>query len=167
MVESPEPTVEERELALKRYDSVLRYLGTEVQVYWTRSQLFLVANAALLGFELNNIPVWPDVRWNKVIVPLLGALVGGVLCFLWRRGLDSGEGWMEHWKAALRQWEELAFGSLNLYRTRPKGVKKSGVGRKAAWLFQTLWFLVAAYLLACLFWTVTSPGGTEGLGMPG
>ena len=148
--ESPEPNPQEKELALRRYDSVLRYLGTETQIYWTRSQLFLVANTALLGFELNGIR--DEAPTERLIALLFGAFIGVWLCFLWRSGLDSGEGWMEHWKTALRQWEELAFGDVNLYRIRPADVPKPTrrVARKTLWLFLMVWLLVAAYLILLL-----------------
>jgi len=142
----------EQDLALRRYDTVLKYLATETQIYWTRSQLFLVANAALLGFGLNNVPVSPDVRWGKLIALLLEAGVGIYLCILWRRGLRSGRGWMEHWKSALRFWEEPAFGDVNLYRSRPASVPEStsGVAQDAAGLFLVVWSVIAGYLAVCL-----------------
>jgi hypothetical protein len=161
----PEPTAQERDLALRRYDTVMKYLGTETQIYWTRSQLFLVANAALLGFEVSNVPVAPDARISKLIALLIGASTGGVLCFLWRKGLRSGEGWMDHWKSALIQWEELAFETVNLYRKPPACVPKStsGTAKAAAWLFSTLWWLIAAYLVGCLVLRLAGRNpGTDG-----
>ena len=151
MASAPDPNSQDRDLALRRYDIVLRYLATEVQVYWTRSQLFLVANAALLGFELNGLPVSSGVRTDKLIALIFAAGIGIALCLFWRGALSSGDGWMEHWKSALRLWEESAFGDVNLYRKRPDGVPKSRrAARKAALLFLWMWCLVAAYLISCL-----------------
>jgi hypothetical protein len=106
----------------------------------------------MLGFALNNIPVASDVHPDKLVVLTAGAGVGILLCVLWLRGLHSGEGWMEHWKCALRQWEEVAFGDVNLYRVRPSDLPKSasGAARKAALLFLLVWFLVEGYLVGSL-----------------
>jgi hypothetical protein len=46
-------------------------------------------------------------------------MAGIALCILWRRGIQAGRIWMDHWKAALQTWEPLAFGEVNLYRKRP------------------------------------------------
>jgi len=136
----------ERDLALRRYDTVMKFLGTEIQVYWTRSQLFLVAHTALLGFGLKEIAVSNDASEAKVLLLLVASLAGVTLCVLWHRGLTAGEGWMEHWKKALRKWEDVAF-EENLFRERPCTIPISRhVARSTAWLFTLLWALVTLYL---------------------
>jgi hypothetical protein len=146
------PSSADRDLALKRYDTALKLLISDTQIYWTRSHLFLVANAALIAFALNSIPLATDVRTVKILALAIGSITGIVLCTLWRRGLKAGEGWMNHWKAALTNWEESAFGDVNFYRARPTDVpKSSGVARSAALLFLTLWCIIAAYVGLCLY----------------
>jgi hypothetical protein len=143
---------------------VLKYLATETQVYWTRSQLFLVANAAMLGFALNNnnVPVSAEAHIDKLIALLLEALVGILLCLLWRKALRSGKGWMDHWKVALRQWEEAAFGDVNLYRTRPADIPEStsGVAKTAAFLFLSVWAMMAFYLAILLILKLCASGSS-------
>lgn len=153
MLPVPDPPSDaERDIALKRYDTVLKLLTTDIQVYWTRSQLFLVANAALVGFELNSIPIATDAHMPKILALALGAITGIIICILWRRGLKAGQGWMAHWKSALSTWEIAAFGGVNLYRARPVNVpKSSGVAGGAALLFLILWCVVAGYVALCLY----------------
>ena len=132
---------------------MLKYLGTETQIYWTRSQLILIANVALLGFGLASIPVTRDVRADKLAVLTTGAVVGVVLCILWLKGLRSGKAWMEHWKSALRQWEQAAFANVNLFGSRPVDLPESasGAARYAAVLFLLIWSLIAGYFAGSLF----------------
>jgi len=140
--------IEKLDFALRRYDTVLKYLATETQIYWSRSQLFLVANAAMLGFALKDFPGDAQEPTKKLVAQLLGAFTGICLCLLWRKGLRSGKIWMEHWKKALRRWEELAFSDVMLYREPPShAVESSGVAGQAASLFLIIWSLVAAYLV--------------------
>src|ERR1700680_2932240 len=71
----PDPPPENpRALALKKYDTVLKLLTSDTQIYWLRSQFFFVANATLLGFEINGFP-GSDIRTSKLIV-----------LFRWRHG---------------------------------------------------------------------------------
>jgi len=58
---------------------------------------------------------------------------------------------MEHWKGALRRWEDLAFDDVNLYRERPARVPKPGnVSIWTAKIFLVVWTLVTMYMLICL-----------------
>lgn len=143
--------VNETDLALKRYDLILRYLAVDTQVFWTRSQLFLVANAAFAGFALKEIPVAPASRLSQIITLLIGAVVGILLCCLWIRGITVGNAWMDHWRVTLKTWEEQAFGDVNIFRQRPVSIPTpSSVAKKAAYVFISIWFLTAAYLLVCV-----------------
>ena len=44
------------ELALRRFDVVSKLVVYEGTLYWSRAQLFLVANAALVGFTFRETP---------------------------------------------------------------------------------------------------------------
>lgn len=156
MPEPMNPLSENSELALRKYDVVLKLHVMDTQIYWTRSQLFLVANAALVGFELNSVPVASDAHTIKILALAGGAITGVILCMLWIRGLRAGEGWMKHWKNALSQWEKLAFGGVNLYFERPPDVpRSSAVARSAARLFLALWCIISAYVALCLYLRIT------------
>jgi len=144
------PPTQERDFALKQYDAVLKLLTSDTQVYWVRSQFLLVANATLLGFEINSFP-GQDIRTSKLVVLALTSIIGVVMCVIWCYGIRVGRRWMNHWKSALRQWEEVAFSNVNLYRARPVDVPKPGqVSIKTAVLFLVVWAAVATYMLICL-----------------
>ena len=144
------PTEKPEEMALKRYDVVLKHLLGDIQIYWTRSQFFLVTNAALLGFELNSFPS-SEIGTSKLIALFLGGLVGMTLCILWIISVRSGRIWMDHWKRALSEWETLAFDNVNLYRQRPAGSPRSPkIPFVTAGLFLAVWSVFALYLLICI-----------------
>ena len=143
---------QDRELVFKQYSFVISLLAMDAQIYWMRSQLFLVANAALVGFALNSIPISKDAHTLKICALAVGAATGLLLCRLWRRTLQSGEGYLNHWKDVLRQLEPAVFGDTNIYRQLPPHVPKTGtVAKHAALLFLTLWFALGAYAIFCLY----------------
>ncbi len=58
---------------------------------------------------------------------------------------------MDHWKAALRLWEPLAFDNVVLYRERPANAPVPGDEPEfIAWLFTVLWGAMTIYLLLCV-----------------
>ena len=147
---------QDRDLVLKQYSFVISLLAMDAQIYWMRSQLFLVANAALVGFALNSIPISKDAHTLKICALAVGAGAGLLLCRLWRRTLRSGEGYMNHWKDVLKQLEPTVFGDMNIYRQLPPNVPKSGtVAKSAALLFLTLWCALGAYAIICLYLRLT------------
>jgi hypothetical protein len=151
----------EGDRALRRYDVVLRYLAADTQVYWIRSQFFLITNAALLSSEIGNFPP-SDVTTPKLLALFLGSIVGLILCVLWFRSIDVGRAWMEHWKAALRKWEPSAFGDVNLFRERPAQLPKpSHIPKNTAILFLLLWIAATLYLIFRLFLRISGCGLTS------
>ena len=153
-----DPTADEAEVNRKRYDTVLKHLAYENTIYWTRSQLFLVANAALMGFALKEIPTsLVGVSRTRLAVLFVCSVLGILLTALWIYGLRAGQGWIAHWNSALKSWEKSAFGDVNLLRERPKGVPSATrVARLTAWLFATLWCAVSGFLCVC--WCLKSRG---------
>ncbi|HEY1254338.1 MAG TPA: hypothetical protein VGF01_06130 [Terracidiphilus sp.] len=137
---------------IKKYDMVQKLFVMDTQIYWTRSQLLLVANSALAGFALNSVPINSDAHTVKIWTLFIEAIIGILLCVLWRRAIKSGSGWMNHWKTILIKWEKSIFADENIYRERPKTVpNSSGVAQVAALLFMVLWCTVGIYGLLCLY----------------
>lgn len=142
------------DIALKRYDALMRYLAYENTTYWTRAQFFLVANAALIGFALKELPTTlKDVSTTRLVILFVCAVGGLLLTLLWIWGLKSGQGWINHWTKALRSLEPKALEGtkLDLFLVgRPKGVPSATrVARLTSWLFVFLWSATAIFLLVC------------------
>lgn len=148
-------TNEETDLALRRYDVVMRYLASDNAIYWTRSQLLLVAEVALLGFFGNQVKDLPECLCHapqyKLIALIADCLVGILLCVLWHFAIKGGQFWMDRWESILTGLEERAFGSdVTLYggmtpTMRPKP-RTRAVARWTVISFATVW--VAALLLS-------------------
>jgi hypothetical protein len=135
---------------LKRYDIVMRYLATEGQIFWNRSQLFLVANAALIGFVFREVPTsLKDSSATKLTILFIGTLTGILLCCLWFRAIKSGNKWLDHWISILKTWEPEAMGETNVFRRPPAGPSSRAVARLAASLFIVIWALLAIYTAVC------------------
>jgi len=139
----------EQGLALKKYAPVLAYLGTEATMFWSRSQLFLVAHSALLGFIGKDLPTPASVPDHARLGILIAwAAVGLLLSGLWHLAITVGSQWVEWWKKALIELEPEAFGSIRLWRSRPNTlVKARTVARFAASLFSIVWVGLLVYLV--------------------
>jgi hypothetical protein len=144
------------DLALKRYDTVFRYLAYENNVYWVRGQFFLVGNTALAAFVLNQIPTSPPPpTWNQLWVLCVSSLTGIILTWLWRAALETGEQWIRHWTEILvHHLEADAFGDIRVCRpwefvTPPPTPQRSYSARKLAHrlanLFRVVWSLTLIY----------------------
>jgi hypothetical protein len=149
---TPKPDIGQ-ELALKKYIPVLAYLGTEATMFWSRSQLFLVAHSALLGFIGKDLPTSasrPDHA--RLGIFIAWAAVGLVLSALWHLAITVGSQWVDWWKEVLKELEPAAFGSTQLWRSRPKTlVPARRVARFAASLFSIVWLGLLVYLV--ILWT--------------
>jgi lysylphosphatidylglycerol synthetase-like protein (DUF2156 family) len=148
MVIAPDPNVD---LALRRYDTVFRYLASENAIFWTRSQLFLVANAALIGFVTKDLPsAVAQVSFAKLVMLILGCLGALLLCVLWHLAVIAGSNWWRHWHGLLETIEPDAFGEHNVMRRRPARTPRFRlIARSAAWLFTCMWIGVLGYLVLC------------------
>jgi hypothetical protein len=138
----------QQELALKQYAPVLAYLATESTMFWSRSQLFLVAHSALLGLIGKEIPTPAERDPARLGIFMILAAAGLVLSGLWHLAITVGGRWMDWWKAKLEALEPEAFGSIELWRRRPNTpVPARRVARFAASLFTMLWFGLLVYLV--------------------
>jgi hypothetical protein len=156
MADTPQPPSqalhEQDEWALKQYDSLLRYYSYEGQIYWARSQHFLVANAALFAFvATTKFPI--DVRGAPWIQFVLLALICGAglfLTHLWRNALLAGEFWLAHWSDLLLEREQGAFGSSRVLReftTHRKRYRAKQVAHSGVKLFALLWCILLTLVI--------------------
>lgn len=142
----------QQDLALRQYDCILRYLASDNTVYWSRSQLLLVANAALVGFIFKEIPSprSPGETWTQLIVLTVSCLVGIGLCSVWFLAIKAGLRWMDRWIAILQRLEGRAFGEISVHRERFSGVRSRTIANLTAALFMAVWVFATVYLFACL-----------------
>jgi hypothetical protein len=144
------------DIAFRRYDAILRYLASDNAIFLNRSQVILVANAALLGFwgnQLKDIPVnLSGVAWYVVAALLVESLVGIWICVVWHFAIDAGVFWMDRWQKILEEkLEAEAFGSIDVYRNisnRPKPRSRT-MARMLQMTFLVFWILalfLSAYL---------------------
>lgn len=123
--------MEHRDLSLRRFDIVSRYLASDNAIYWNRSQLLMVANTALLGFfasQLAGVSADPQnlrvYSWLMLDYLAAEAIVGVCLCVLWHFAITGGQYWLAQWEAILRELEPAAMGHTLMFRrfdeSRPK-----------------------------------------------
>ena len=146
----PVRPIPEPDLAIKQYAPILSYLGTECSMFWSRSQLFLVANSALIGFAAKDITSLNSTDPRGKLWLYLGlSIVGALLCGLWLVTINLGSRWMNWWIGKLKQLEPAAYGSVTLWSQRPFGgrFKVRHVAYGTAALFTCVWGAVFAYIL--------------------
>ena len=134
------------ELALKRYDVVLKYFTYENTIYWTRSQFFLVANAGLFGFVASKL-MTSDAIAHPIVIAAV-CVAGLIISFLWYRVLRSAEYWTLRWESICLGLEGIAFGATEVLRNcRPTGhFSTKSVARHSAILFIVIWLLSLVYI---------------------
>jgi hypothetical protein len=142
------------ELALKRYAAILSYLQYENAIYWTRSQHFLFAHAAIFGFFASQLSAKPTGKaWMLHVATSVVALAGLALSGIWWRALTAGDYWINRWQRLLQELEQHAMGDLCLMRpsmSEPKRPRARLVAKQAAILFVILWSIALAYAISCL-----------------
>ena len=126
-------------------------------MFWSRSQLFLVANSALIGFAAKDITtLHKDSDFAKLWLYLALSIVGLLLSGLWLVTIDLGIKWMDWWIAKLTILEPFAYGAtaaygaITLWSKRPpmgpfKKVRYVAYG--TAILFTCIWLPLFVYLL--------------------
>jgi|GEM_PF-5153552 len=131
------------ELALKRYAILNAYKSYEGNMYWVRSQNFLIAHSALFGFVFTNFPLSiktsPLIKFYILIIPCIAGLI---LALLWRRVLKSGEQWVQHWDSILIKLENDAFGDIQVHRpftNKLRPISAKATARIMSFLFIILW----------------------------
>jgi hypothetical protein len=146
MMSPPEEQSSDVELALKRYDTMLRYFAYENTIYWTRSQFFLVANAGLFGFIASKLMTVEGLTHSTILIVV--CLGGLILSLLWFRVLRSADYWTSRWEGVCRELEEKAFGTIQVLRNcRPSGhFSTKAVARHSALLFIAIWVFSIAYI---------------------
>lgn len=143
-VENIQVRGEAKKDAIERFRIVFQYLSYENTTYWTRGQLFLVANTTLFGFEASILQ--RDQGFNLLTVAI--AFGGLVLTFFWVQGIRAGEFWIAHWHAVLKgQLEKPAFDQVLLLRDfkptaeYPPRVRARPVAYGPVILFAVLWIV--------------------------
>lgn len=140
-------TQSDREFALKQFDTIVKIITYEGQVFWNRSQLFLVANAAFLGFVIRDLPVGPErLPTARYVILILATFVGILLCVLWHNAVKYGYVWFDWWIIKAKQIERQAFGEITLYTARPNTGSVRRVAKMSVWLFMTVWCVIFIYL---------------------
>jgi hypothetical protein len=127
----------------------MSYLQYENGVFWARSNLLLVANAALFGFAASNLPMMISAGWDRTISHAVISVAGIFLTVIWRGVLKRGEFWVLHWHDLLVKLEPKAFGREPVIRTMASlpAVREPSAGRvkELAYhlqaVFLTLWIL--------------------------
>ncbi len=141
----------ERDLALHRYDVIMKYLAFEHTIYWARSHFFLAANTGLFGLAVAKFPT-SDFRFRYLAGPVVVAIVGLALSIVWRLALWQAGRYADRWRGLCQQLEPLAFEGYEVLRNPPKSkLKLRALGSFAAWLFILLWVLVII-VAARLWW---------------
>jgi hypothetical protein len=159
----------QQDLALRRYDILLRYLAYENTVYWSRSQFFLVANAGMFAFAAAKLPTTRQgLSWEQLGILATASAAGILLSLLWHRALKAGEHWVSRWERLCASLEAEAFGEVEVMRnsgidsmrlSSVKGMSGKAVARHSATLFVVLWCLMFAYVtvLAAFFYGCKPP----------
>jgi hypothetical protein len=145
-----------KEKNLEQYSILMSYLQYENSTFWVRSNFFLLANTALLGFIITSLPrELPPKNWSEILIPAVGCISGLILTILWLFALKSGEWWINRWHFLLVEIEPFAFGETKVLR----GLKTLDSKRKpkfgarqityiVCFLFVVLWILSICY---CIF----------------
>ena len=106
------------DIALKRFDTVMRYLAYENAAYYTRGQFFLAANGALLAFASNTLTKPHDISAMRLVQII--SVFGLALTFLWMRSEKNAKYWIDRWEDICKKFEPDAFGEVKVWRdSRP------------------------------------------------
>lgn len=147
------PPTQDQDLAIRQYAPISAYLGNECSMFWSRSQLFLVANSALIGFAAKDITTLTSKdALAKLWLYLALSVVGVLLCGLWLVTINLGSKWMNWWIGKLTELESKAYGSLTLWRKRPftGRLKVRYVAYGTASLFSCVWAALIVYIFVLI-----------------
>ena len=133
----PESDQRAVDLALRRYDTLIKYLIFENSLDWTRTQFFLAANSALLAIGANSYARKPADA-TGLIAPAVISILGLALSVIWTIAMSRSRKYSNRWKAVCIALEPLAFGDHEVHRNSPNlGLRK--LARVTAALFIAVW----------------------------
>jgi hypothetical protein len=103
---------------LEQYRIVIGYLQYENQTYWTRSGLFLSANAIIFSILGKMVTEVDSMKFHLAVfwVVFIGGLVGMGISALWINLNSSAKFWINRWHTVLKNLESQAFGNTELFR---------------------------------------------------
>jgi hypothetical protein len=142
------------ELSLKRYAAILSHYTYESNAYWARSQVFLVAHAALFGFVLTNLPVGiTQPSWARIYTLVGGTIFGLLLCGLWHSVLNAGSVWVDHWTNLLKKEAVIAFSSAPIWQIKVNEdyVSSRKISFGLCNLFIVVWSFTIVFLIVVAF----------------
>lgn len=107
-----------RKILEKKLDIALKNRNLEIQLFWQRSNYFLVLNSAIaLAFFSFIAKSGGD---NKMM-PIAMAIFGLIASFLWIRILLGGKFWQSYWESTLKSVERRLWGTQSKsVEERPK-----------------------------------------------
>ena len=88
-------------------------------MFWSRSQHYLVANAALLGFIATKLPTTDldCITWANLYTVFIGSIGGLLLAIFWNRSLKSAEYYLTRWINIAKDIEPLALTRVKFFET--------------------------------------------------
>jgi hypothetical protein len=107
--------VNDDEVKLETYRVALQARNLEINLFWQRSNYFLVLNTAIaIGFFS---------RSKHDIYELMLSLVGALVAFLWIRVNLGSKFWQARWERRLHISEETWHQGLDLFSASPETIK--------------------------------------------
>jgi hypothetical protein len=133
------------DVAIRRFDAVMRYYSYETTMYWARSHFFLVANAGLFALSVTAIL---SRQIERPYLLTFVCIFGVLLSILWYLVLRTGQYWTSRWENICLSLEQAAFGDVEIFRNcRPRRhLSTKLVARFAALLFIVVWTVCAFYV---------------------
>jgi hypothetical protein len=136
------------DIALRRYEILIKYYIYENTVNWSRHQFFAALGAGLLAFFVSALSL--KLKFWATIVAGLGI----VQAILWILTGIAALYWMERWDKLCRHLEPIAFGDIEVFRNSvpPKGDLIKPLALVAAWASLLLWAIAFFYAALWRVW---------------
>jgi hypothetical protein len=100
------------DVAIRRFDILVRHIATEESLTWTGCQLFAVANGVLITFCAAR---FPQNRHLIALAPLLAvSVLGYLLSRFWQRFMERAPSRTNRWIKLGLEIEAVAFGGLEV-----------------------------------------------------
>ncbi|MEK6869526.1 MAG: hypothetical protein AABX63_00240 [Nanoarchaeota archaeon] len=142
------------DVAIRRFQIITGLIQYEGTVFWSRSQHYLVANAALLGFIATKLPTTDldCITWANLYTVFIGSIGGLLLAIFWNRSLKSAEYYLTRWINIAKDIEPLAFDEGEVFRNAKSSASARKITNYTSLLFITMWSLVCVFLIICFIW---------------